>query len=232
MIADAIIAAAGTGERLGLKAPKAFVEMGGKPIIAHAIEVFQSSSRVDKIAVVIPSGFEVYCRDRVAVEYDFNKVSHIGAGGARRQESIYIGLKMLINEGACLVAVHDAARPLLSLDLLERTIDAAEVFGAAIAALPMVDSLKCVESSDIISGTRPRQGLWRAQTPQVFRKDLLLKAHEAALSDGFFADDDSELVERLGHKVRVVRGSPFNIKITTIEDVELAAKLMGVRFHI
>lgn len=208
--------------------PKAFVQISGRPMIAHAVGIFQSSALVDKIALIVPAGFEEYCRDKVVGAYGFSKVAYIGAGGAKRQESVCIGLKSLIDGFARLVAVHDAARPLLSGDLLDRTINAAGAFGAAIAALPIVDSLKYVEESDVICKTQPREGLWKAQTPQVFSKELLLKAHEVALADGYFADDDSALVERLGHKVKVVHGSPFNIKITTAEDIKMAEKLMSI----
>ncbi len=144
------------------------------------------------------------------------------AGGRTRQDSVWLGLQA-VPDDAQIVVVHDAVRPLITRKLVDAVVAAAEASGAAICALPVAETVKRVRG-DLVESTLDRSELWAVQTPQAFRTDLLREAHEKARRDGVVGTDDAMLVERLGHPVRVVRGLPENVKITTPEDLRRARR--------
>jgi 2-C-methyl-D-erythritol 4-phosphate cytidylyltransferase len=216
----AIIAAAGRSERMGGK-DKLFAVVGGKPLLAHTLSAFQTCRGVDRVVVVLSPENMERGRELVA-EAGFDKVATICQGGECRQDSVRNGLEEL---ASCQwVVVHDGARPLVTAELIERGLAAAKETGAAIAALPMRDTVKEVEPPGVIGRTISRGQLWAAQTPQVFRYDILRDAHQRAQGE---ATDDAALVESLGCQVRVFDGSPWNIKVTTAADLAVVEALLA-----
>lgn len=222
----AIIPAAGRGSRLGAPSPKQFLPLSGRPILARTLAVFDAASAVDDVVVVVPPGDEARCRATVVEPYGFTKIRAIVPGGSVRQESVVRGLDAIARD-ASMVVIHDAARPLVTGDLVQRVIEAAATSGAAVAALPVVDTLKRQAPRNGPVTTVDREGLWTAQTPQAFRAALFREAVRRAKVDGFVGTDDAALVERLGLPVALVEGEPFNFKITRAEDLSLAEELLA-----
>jgi len=197
---------------------KVFAPLGGKPILARVIDTFQKCKLVDQIVVVVNAKNIEKCRKLVAEER-WSKVSDICAGGRRRQDSVAAGLKLLNCQW---VVIHDGARPLVTKDLIERGLEAAKETGAAIAAVPVTDTIKIADGNRIVHQTPPRQNLWAVQTPQVFRFDIIARAYEQTKGE---VTDDASLVEKLGYKVKLYMGSYDNIKITNPDDLALAEAL-------
>ena len=216
----AIIAAAGRSKRMG-GGDKLFAVVGGKPLLAHTLSAFDGCRGVDRVVLVLSPENMERGRELVA-EAGFSKVAAVCQGGERRQDSVRNGLEAL---ASCQwVVVHDGARPLVTAGLIERGLEAAKETGAAIAALPIRDTVKEVESLGLIGRTLSRGQLWAAQTPQVFRYDILREAHQRAEGE---ATDDAALVEKLGYQVKVFEGSPRNIKVTTAADLALVEALLA-----
>ena len=213
----AIIVAAGTGSRFGSETPKQFLEINGKPVIAHTLERFQAAPSVDSIVVVLG-------RDSVGA-FDvsaYSKVTKIVAGGSSRADSVLNGIKALEDEIG-IVAVHDGARPLVSVNEIEATVAKAKETGAACLVAPVTDTIKSIRGGEI-AATLDREQLRRALTPQAFKIEVLKAAFENA--DLEAATDECYLVEKLGHPIAIVEGSPRNIKITHPEDLTLAEVLL------
>ncbi len=225
-----VILAAGRGERMGAPINKAFLPLGDRPLLLHSIITFEAAAAVDAYIVVAPPEEMAFCRALLA-PYGLQKLVAVVPGGLSRQESAAAGVRALQNFG--LVAVHDAARPLLSVELLEGAVKRAAAAGypgaAVVVAVPVKDTVKMVDSSGIVRETPVRDGLWIVQTPQVFQRDLLLRAYAEAERDGFSGTDDASLVERLGVSVEVYRGSYDNFKVTTPEDLRIAQAILGQR---
>ena len=215
----AIIVGAGEGKRMSGGGRKQFVKIGGKPIFAYTLEIFENSTAVDHIVMVVPRDSVNFAREEIVEELGFKKVHDVVYGGETRQQSVYNGLKALKNKTGW-VLVHDAVRPLVSETLIKRVLDAAHKGGAAITAVPARDTVKQVESGEIV-GTLDRRLLWLAQTPQCFRYDIIMDAHKKAAGEGFKATDDASLVEKYGSKVAVAVGSYSNLKITSPEDIPI-----------
>lgn len=221
----AIIVAAGRGLRMG-GIDKLFASLGGRPLLAYTLAPFQACSRVDRIVLVLAPENQERGRQLVA-EYAFQKVAAICAGGPRRQDSVRLGLSALGGLGETeWVLVHDGARPLLSVELIEQVLAAARQTGAALPALPLVDTVKQADNDGFVVRTLDRSGLWAAQTPQAFRYDLLRRAHDQITAD---ATDDAALVEALGTTVRLVPGSPLNLKVTRAEDLRLVEAILTLQ---
>jgi len=218
----AVIVAAGRGERMG-GADKVFAMLAGKPVLAWSAEVFQQSPLIDWIVIVLSENNLEQGRKMVA-DMDWSKVSHVCAGGEERQQSVANGLELL--EDCQWVLIHDGARPLLTEALIKDGLKAAEKSGAAVAALPVTDTIKLADDENFVIGTPPRKSLWAVQTPQVFQFDIIINAHRLA---GSMATDDASLVERLNHRVKLYCGSPNNIKITTPADLAIAETLLKRR---
>jgi 2-C-methyl-D-erythritol 4-phosphate cytidylyltransferase len=216
----AIIAAAGRGERMGGR-DKLFAIVGGRPLLAHTLIAFDACPGVDSVVLVLSPENMERGRELVA-QAGFDRVAAVCRGGERRQDSVCNGLEAL---ASCQwVVVHDGARPLVTAELIERGLEAAKETGAAIAALPIRDTVKEVEPPGLIGRTLCRGQLWAAQTPQVFRYDILRQAHQRAQGE---ATDDAALVERLGYQVKVFEGSPRNIKVTTAADLAMVEALLA-----
>ena len=216
--AGAIIVAAGESRRMqGLD--KILAPLGGKPTLAWSLAAFQECPRIDKIVIVnSPQNLEpVRC---LAVDNHWSKVVEVCLGGKRRQDSVAAGLKVL---GECeWVVIHDGARPFVTQDLIINGLEAARETGAAVAAVPVVDTIKLAGNDRIVVETPPRANLWAAQTPQVFRMAIIEEAYRRLRED---VTDDASLVERLGYKVKLYMGSYNNIKITDPHDLALAEAL-------
>ena len=211
----AVIVAAGRSSRMG-GVDKTFAPLLGAPLIAHAVEAFEAHPGISDIVLVLAS--ESVQRGReLANTKGWSKVGTVCPGGDRRQDSVYNGLQAL---GPCdLVMVHDGARPCVDQATLDRGIQAAAEHGASIAGVPVKDTIKRVSSSLVIEETPERAALWQAQTPQVFRYQLLLDAHRQCAGD---FTDDAAMVEALGYRVRVFEGAYENIKVTTSGDLVIA----------
>jgi 2-C-methyl-D-erythritol 4-phosphate cytidylyltransferase len=223
-VKSAIIVAAGSGTRLGLDVPKAFVELHGQLLLWYSLRTIRAVAAIEEAIVTVPAQMEAQARAQVrAAELEIPV--KITAGGAERQDSVRIALGLTSAE-ADLVIVHDAARPFATPAMFTAALEAAERMGGAITATPLADTLKRVGQrvgkDRVIVATVARANLWQAQTPQAFRRDLLMRAHERAVLDRFVATDDADLVERLGATVAVVDGSILNFKITTAADLRLA----------
>jgi len=220
----ALIPAAGRGTRLGHGRPKQFLPLAGTPILAKTLSVFESSPLIRDIILVVPPGEESYSREAIIERYNLFKVKRIVPGGATRQASVAAGVSA-VAEDISLVLIHDAARPFVSHEVIQRVVDTAMVSGAACAAIPVVDTLKRSTGGREGAITVDREGVWAAQTPQAFRTSVLVAALERAAADGYTGTDDASLVERLGYPVVLVEGHPCNVKITTSEDLEYAERL-------
>ncbi len=214
-----IIVAAGRGERMG-GVDKMFAPLAGKPVLAWAVEAFQKSALIDQIVVVLAKQDLERGRE-LAGEQSWSKVTDICPGGEERQQSVAVGLSRL--EDCHWVVIHDGARPLVTEDLIKNGLEVAKESGAAVAAVPVTDTIKLADDNSFVMGTPPRKSLWAVQTPQVFRFDIINEAHRKAQG---MATDDASLVERLGYRVKLYMGSCDNIKITTPSDLALAEILV------
>ena len=213
---------------MGSKLNKQYLPLLGKPVLAHTLEVFQQHPLIDDIIVIATKDEVEFCKKEVVEAFDFNKVSQIVAGGQERQDSIYRGLQSLPEE-CDLVVVHDGARPLVTPQILTEAIKEAQLSKASVVAVPVKDTIKQVNREGFVEKTLNRAELVSVQTPQVFKKEIILKAYEEAFKKGIYGTDDASLVELWGIKVKVVMGSYENIKITTPEDIELALSLIRGR---
>jgi 2-C-methyl-D-erythritol 4-phosphate cytidylyltransferase len=219
MKVGAIIAAAGFGRRMKSDRPKQLLALKGTPIIIHTIRKFDVSPIIDYIIVTATRESVEEVRDLVK-SAGFKKSVTVVEGGERRQDSVLAGLQHL-QRGTDIVAVHDGVRPFVPPEDIEKVVREAERTGAAILGVPIVDTVKQVEK-DVVQSTLTREHLVLAQTPQVFRIEVLKEAFDHARKDEYYGTDESSLVERLGHPVAIVRGSERNIKITRPGDLTLA----------
>ena len=225
MKGSAIIVAAGSGKRLGGREPKAFVTLGGRTLLSWSLAILAQVSSIGEVVIAVPEGMEAAARREAS---DLRIPVKITRGGVERQDSVRIALAITSAQSEFIV-VHDAARPFATAEMFEACLEAAQRSGGAIAALPVADTLKRVDDQHLITATVPRASLWQAQTPQAFRRALLVSAHERAIKDGIVATDDADLVERMGGRVEIVESTGFNLKITTASDLELAEAVVNSR---
>jgi 2-C-methyl-D-erythritol 4-phosphate cytidylyltransferase len=216
-----IVPAAGAGTRFGAKGNKIFQRLGEQPVFVRTLELFTNRDDVCDVQLVVSSSDMEEMKERFGPHLGFMSV-RLATGGETRPLSVKNALARVPAE-AEYVCVHDAVRPCVSSLWVDAVFAEAQKSGAAILAYPIHGTLKKVSGAGVIDQTMPRADLWEAQTPQVFRKDLLLKAYEGDLSK---VTDDAQLVEALGHPVRVVMGDPRNVKITTPNDLALAAAVI------
>ena len=216
-----LIPAAGEGNRLKSAVKKPYVALAQKPILTHTIQRFEQNPAVDEIFVLVNEADFEMCRATVLAPYAFQKVQPLVAGGATRQQSVHNGVRALPAD-TDFVIVHDGVRPFVTDETIFACLDAAAKWGAAVAAVPVKETIKMANAEDFIVETPPRERLWTVQTPQVFRKSLLEKAHQIAEKKQLTATDDAALVEHLGYPVKLVNGSYANVKITTPEDLRIA----------
>jgi len=214
---SAIVLAAGKGSRFYSRKSKVAVLLEGKPVIYYSLSILNRHNKVDEI-VVVANSENIKEVSKIIKRNKFDKVKNIVLGGQERSDSVLMGLRSL-NPEAKYVLIHDAARPFISKKMISSLLSAARKYKAAILGVPVKDTIKEVSKSKV-QKTLKRDRLWQVQTPQVFRSSLIFKAYAKR---GFSkATDDAMLVEKMGGKIRVVKGSYSNIKITTLEDLALA----------
>jgi 2-C-methyl-D-erythritol 4-phosphate cytidylyltransferase len=221
----AIVLAAGAGKRMNSDVHKQYMELAGKPVIYYSLSAFEKSD-VDETILVVGSGEIEYCRGQIVEKYGFAKVAAITEGGRERYHSVYEGLKMAA--GSDYVLIHDGARPLVTEDIISRSMAEAFANDACVVGMPVKDTIKRVDGSEYAVETPQRKYLWQIQTPQSFSYPLIMEAYERAIASGDDdITDDAMVVERyLNHRVKVIKGSYTNIKITTPEDLTVAEAYM------
>ena len=219
MKTTAIIVAAGSGSRFNSDTPKQFLEFNGRSVIEHTIERISAAPSIDEIVVVLAEDQ----LDRISL-HDHSKLTAIIPGGTTRAHSVLNGLKAVSNDTS-IVAVHDGARPLVTVDEIERTVEAAKRTGAACLVAPLTDTIKAIRGNEIVA-TLDRSKLRRALTPQVFEAEVLQRAFEGVDLDQSITDE-CYLVEKLGHPIAMVEGSARNIKITHGDDILIAEALLN-----
>ena len=224
----AVVPAGGYGTRMGNETPKQFLQLGGVPLLIHALRVLQAGKTISEIVVVVPQGAVTYCQKELLPQFVLSKISMVIAGGARRQDSVWNGLQA-VDERTKIVVVHDAVRPFVTDAMVEQVVESARTHGAAIVAIPLHDTVKRVAQDGLIDTTLDRQRLWSAQTPQAFKIELLREAHQSSRQTGVEATDDAFLVERIGRRVSIVNGSPDNIKVTRPEDLVMGEAILAAR---
>jgi len=212
---------------MGQGTPKQFLPLAGVPVIVHTIRALAASGDIGPIILVVPENGLLAARE-ILVAHGLDHVTRLVVGGRRRQDSVEQGLAA-VPEGVEYTIVHDGARPLVTPELVQRCLAEARRTGAAIAALPVKDTLKAVDKEHLIQNTVDRQGLWQAQTPQAARTEMLRQAHVAARLSGFTGTDEASLLARLGIPVSVVEGTELNIKITRPADLEIAEAILAER---
>ncbi len=200
---------------------KQFRFLGGKPILVHALDKFETCPLIRSILLVVGEEDMDYCLKEIIEKYRFQKVSQIVPGGKRRQESVKNGIDALPKD-TDVVAIHDGVRPFVTQAMIEESLHTAARVGAVVLAIPVKDTVKVSNPDGTVLKTLDRETLWQIQTPQTFQVNVIKEAHYRAAEDGFVGTDDASLVERLGGKVHLLPGSYTNIKITTPEDLFLA----------
>ncbi|MHC1746655.1 MAG: 2-C-methyl-D-erythritol 4-phosphate cytidylyltransferase [Negativicutes bacterium] len=215
-----VIAAAGQGKRMGSGMNKTLISLLHQPVFGYSVRTFDACPAVDRLVIVVAPE-ETLQMETLLSGMRLSKPWQVVAGGSERQYSIANALTVL-NQKNGIIVVHDGARPLAESSLVAEVIRAAMEFGAAVAGVPVKDTVKLVDESNFVSQTLQRDRLWAIQTPQAFKAEVLYRAYRQAMEEGFLGTDDSALVERLGVPVKIVRGSYCNIKITTPEDLCIA----------
>jgi 2-C-methyl-D-erythritol 4-phosphate cytidylyltransferase len=221
----AIIPAGGTGRRMGGEIPKQYLLLAGIPILAHTLSAFQRSPLVDEVILAVPEGDIAEVRRAVVERYGFSMVRLVIAGGKERQDSVRNALAH-VRDGHAVILVHDGVRPFVTEDLIARVVAGAKKYGAVSAGVPVRDTVKEADEAGRVVKTVPRDGLWLTQTPQAFRRGVILAAYERAAADGFYGTDDASLVERTGIPVRMIPGDQDNIKVTTPEDLARGERIV------
>ena len=226
MNATAIVLAAGEGRRLGGNAPKAYLPIGGRPLVLRTLDRLFSASSVESVVLVVAAGQRARCESLLQSDTALRgRRWLLQTGGATRQESARRGLER-VKSDAAIVIIHDAARPFVSSGLIDRCVEAVAEKQAVVPGLPARDTMKFVSAERWVQSTPERNTLWEIQTPQVFRRDLIVAAHERAAREGAWATDDAMVVERMGVPVYVLEGERTNFKITVPEDVWVAETLI------
>lgn len=220
-----VIPAAGQGKRMKLNKNKQFLLLENKPVIIHTLEVFQSDMYCESI-VVVANKNEIDKIRELASTYGVSKVTKIVPGGRERQDSVRNGLKECVGNG--IVLIHDGARPFVDKDHIHQLVTEAENSGAAVLAVPIKDTVKMSRDNKVLH-TVDRSHLWSVQTPQAFRFEAILAAHEWALKNDFVGTDDASLMENIAEPVSIVTGDYFNIKLTTQEDIVFAESILRLK---
>ncbi|MDP4133186.1 MAG: 2-C-methyl-D-erythritol 4-phosphate cytidylyltransferase [Bacillota bacterium] len=220
----AVIVAAGSGKRMSAGKNKLLLNVLGKSILSYTVSAFDKCKDIDEIILVINEIDRAEIESIIKSE-KFSKIKAVVNGGKTRQESVMAGLKMLKTD---IVIIHDGARCLVTQEIIKSCLKAAWEYNCAACGIISTDTLKHVENGYITS-TIDRNNTYRIQTPQAFKRDIIINAHQKALSEGFSGTDDCSLVERLGIPIKFVEGSEENIKVTKKEDLLLAEYILSVR---
>ena len=218
---SAVVPAAGLSKRFSPRGKKQFAELGGKPLLTYCLSTFESSELIASVVVVVPEDEISRCRELLG-NFGFEKITSVVGGGEKRHLSVRNGFRAAPLDSD-MVLIHDAARPFVDNDTIERAIEQCSRTGASICAVPVTDTLKrAQEPGSVVSETVPREKLWRAQPPQGFRREILEEIYRSVGGEEFDATDESALAEARGIRVGLVTGSDLNMKITTAADFEIA----------
>ncbi len=204
---------------------KQYLSLGGVPLLVLSLKVLEKVSDIREIILAVPESDQDYCWQEIVNPFKLEKVTQVVAGGRRRQDSVRHGLLAIVQHPD-FVLVHDGVRPFIDSAFVEKVIMGADQHGAAVAARPIHDTVKRVGIGNVIQETINREGLWQIQTPQVFRYDWLVQAHQHAEKEGWDVTDDASLIERQGHPVSVVEGTVANMKITRPDDLCLGEAML------
>lgn len=218
-----VIPAAGQGKRMKAGKNKQFITLNSKPIIIHTLLVFERDPLCNGIVLVINEQEQAEFAS-LLTKYDIQKVHQFAYGGGERQHSVYNGLRQV--DDTEIVLIHDGARPFIKKGIIHNLVKEAQIHGAATVAVRVKDTIKRVSNEFIVKDTVERTGLWSVQTPQAFKLQLLLKAHQHASATNYLGTDDASLVERLGEVVYIVEGDYKNIKLTTPDDLLFAEAIL------
>jgi len=219
----AIVPSAGLGKRFNASIKKTFADLGGIPLLIHTLKRLSSEDLITEIIPVLGKD-DIGHAYQMVENFGLEKIERIVPGGKERQDSIFNALNLLKGNGTSpdsLILIHDGVRPFIPDGLVERLISELKHFEGVIPGLPVKETLKEVSADGMVVSTINREKLWSIQTPQAFTFSAITRAYAAAYTDGFYATDDAALVERIGGSVKIVRGSPYNIKVTTPEDMEM-----------
>lgn len=219
-----IIVAAGTGSRMKKDINKQFIKLDNKEIIAYTIDKFYINDEIDDIVVVIKTDEEDYFKKNILEKYKFKNIK-IAYGGEERQDSVYNGIQKL-DKNCEVVLVHDGARPFVTEEIINNSIQEAKKHNAVVVGVKVKDTIKVVGEEGNIVDTPNRKYLWSVQTPQVFKYDIITKAYENAYNENYYGTDDAMLVEKIGYDVKMIEGSYDNIKITTQEDLNFGEQIL------
>jgi 2-C-methyl-D-erythritol 4-phosphate cytidylyltransferase len=223
----AIVVAAGQGKRFGGEIPKQLLHLQNRPVLVHSLQRLEHAQAIRQIVLVVAKEWLSHIGREIVGHFHFEKIRRIVPGGRERQDSVFAGLLALTaktaqdTEPPAIVVVHDAVRPLFSLDVLESVIKGCETFDACIPGLPLRDTVKRIEGDHVVE-TVPRESLRLAQTPQAFRYEFLRHAFEMAHQENFYTTDEAALVEHYGGRVGWIDGEETNLKITTPRDLQIA----------
>ncbi len=222
----AIILAGGAGKRMGAATNKQFLLIENKPIIVHTLQIFEDCRAIDGVYLVVNQKDLTVIQEEILETYKLNKILKLVIGGKLRQDSVRNGLEA-IEQPCDFVVIHDGARPFVSPAFIEKGIFLMEMFDAVIPALPMKDTVKVISKEGFVVKTLERDSLWHVQTPQTFKYQLIVKAYREGMAKKHYGYDDATFIEHMGKKVKVIEGSPYNMKITTPEDLTIARGLLS-----
>ena len=223
---SAVVAAAGLSKRFSPHGKKQFAELGGKPLLTYCLSTLEASELVANVVVVVPEG-EISRSRELLGDFGFEKIVSVVGGGEKRHLSVRNGFRAAPPDSD-MVLIHDAARPFVDNDTIKRVIEECARSGASICAVPVTDTLKRAdEGNSFVSGTIPREKLWRAQTPQVFRREILEEIYFSSHMGRLDATDESALAEANGIRVSMVMGSDLNMKVTTAADFKIAELIVS-----
>lgn len=218
-----IVPASGYGNRFGGKIPKQFVKLKGKEIIYHTLKKFNSCQKINSIVISVQ---EIYFEKMLSIikKYNFKKICAVVKGGHYRQDSVYNALRILNCRKKDYVMIHDAVRPFISKKKINDVIEYSSRYNAVITGLKVNDTIKSINNSSFVIRTLERENVWRIQTPQMFRADVLFNSFDNAIKNNIIGTDEALLVELAGYKIKVIEGEVNNIKITTKKDLEIIEK--------
>lgn len=218
----AVIPAGGKGKRSGTATPKQYLRFHGKELIVYTLEVFQKNNLVDEIVISAEQPYHTLL-NKIAKDYNLTKISQLVEGGEERQDSVYNALKAIKAEESDLIAVHDAARPLLPNEILTEAINTAKKKGNALVCIKARDTL--LKGEQVVKEYIDRSEMYYVQTPQIFKYGDMMKAMKKAYEKNFIGTDESMVIKEIGIDINIVEGSMLNFKVTTATDIEMFEKL-------
>jgi len=220
----AVIPAGGKGIRSGTATPKQYLKFNDKELIVYTLDIFQKNEMIDEI-IISAAGDYINLLNDLKVKYNLSKISKVVEGGDTRQDSVYSALKALTDvSNDDLIAVHDAARPLLPQEVLTDAVEMAKQKGNSLVCIKAKDTL--IKGDEVVESYLDRDEVYYVQTPQIFAYSVLMKAMKNAYENNFIGTDESMLVRQIGEKVNIVEGSVYNFKITTADDIEMFERLV------